>query len=73
VQIDHTEIDMIVVDEQNREPIPARPWLTRAIRIDAKLFDWTDEITADCPRKLANKLDDLCSARCPDLPRSYKN
>jgi hypothetical protein len=37
--------------------------------IDAKLFDWTDEITADCPRKIANKLDDLCGARCPDLPK----
>jgi hypothetical protein len=37
--------------------------------IDAKLFEWTDEITADCPRKLANKLDDRCGARCPDLPK----
>jgi len=35
--------------------------------IDAKLFDWTDEITADCPRKIANKLDDLCGARCTPL------
>jgi hypothetical protein len=23
--------------------------------IDAKLFDWSDEITADCPRKMANR------------------
>jgi hypothetical protein len=37
--------------------------------IEAKLFDWSDEITADCPRKIANKLDDLCGARCPDLPK----
>jgi hypothetical protein len=37
--------------------------------IDAKLFDWSDEITADCPRKIANKLNDLCGARCPDLPK----
>ena len=22
--------------------------------IDAKLFDWSDEITADCPRRLRN-------------------
>jgi hypothetical protein len=24
--------------------------------IDAKLFDWSDEITADSPRKIANRL-----------------
>jgi hypothetical protein len=31
--------------------------------IDAKLFDWADEFTADCPRKLANKLDHRCAMR----------
>jgi hypothetical protein len=35
--------------------------------IDAKLFDWSNEITADCPRKQANNLNDICGARCPDL------
>jgi hypothetical protein len=37
--------------------------------IDAKLFDWSDEITADCPRKKAKNLNDQCGARCPDLPK----
>ena len=37
--------------------------------IDAKLFDWLDEITADCPRKQAKNLNDQCGARCPDLPK----
>jgi hypothetical protein len=37
--------------------------------IEAKLFDWTDEITADCPRKQALNLNDMCGARCPDLPK----
>jgi hypothetical protein len=37
--------------------------------IEAKLFDWTDEITADCPRKQAMNLNDICGARCPDLPK----
>jgi hypothetical protein len=37
--------------------------------IDAKLFDWSDEITADCPRKQAKNLNDICGARCPDLPK----
>jgi hypothetical protein len=35
--------------------------------IDAKPFDWSDEITADCPRKQARNLSDQCGARCPDL------
>jgi hypothetical protein len=37
--------------------------------IDAKLFEWSDEITADCPRKIAKDMYDACGARCPDLPR----
>jgi hypothetical protein len=37
--------------------------------IDAKLFDGTDEITADCPRKQAANVNDICGARCPDLPK----
>jgi hypothetical protein len=28
--------------------------------IDAKLFDWSDEITPDCPRKQAKNLSDMC-------------
>jgi hypothetical protein len=36
--------------------------------IDAKLFDWSDEITADFPRKHSGNLYDRCGARCPDLP-----
>ena len=37
--------------------------------IDAKLFDWSDEIVADCPRKQAQNLNDQCGARCPDLSK----
>ena len=37
--------------------------------IDAKLFDWSDEITADCPRKQARNLNDQCGAQCPDLSK----
>jgi hypothetical protein len=35
--------------------------------IDAKLFDWSDEITADCPQ--AKDFYDQCGARCPDLSK----
>jgi len=31
---------------------------------DVKLFDWSDEITADCPRKQAMNLSNMCGARC---------
>ena len=34
---------------------------------DAKLFDWSDEITADC--KIAKNQYDACGARCPDLAK----
>ena len=33
-----------------------------------KLFTWTDELTADCPRKLARNESEPCGAICPDLP-----
>ncbi|MGC1680300.1 MAG: hypothetical protein WA760_02950, partial [Pseudolabrys sp.] len=35
----------------------------------APLIDWLDEITADCPKKLAHNMNDPCGARCPDVPR----
>jgi hypothetical protein len=34
-----------------------------------KLFRWIDEITADCPRKLAGSDSDPCGAILPDLPK----
>jgi len=37
VQIDHTEIDVIVVDEQTREPLSSRPWLTLAIDVFSRM------------------------------------
>jgi hypothetical protein len=36
---------------------------------DEKLFAWTDEITADCPRKQARSDSDPCGAICHDLPQ----
>ena len=36
---------------------------------DAKLIDWLDELTADCPKKIARNMNDPCGARCPDLPK----
>jgi hypothetical protein len=36
---------------------------------DAKLIDWLDELTADCPKKQARNMNDPCGARCPQLPK----
>jgi hypothetical protein len=36
---------------------------------DEKLSRWIDEITADCPRKLARSDSDPCGAILPDLPK----
>jgi hypothetical protein len=43
--------------------------LVKKYAIDAKLFDWSDEVAADCPRKIAMNLNDMCGAKCPDLPK----
>jgi hypothetical protein len=37
--------------------------------VNAKVIDWLDVITADCPKKSAHNMNDQCGARCPDLPK----
>ena len=32
---------------------------------DAKLIDWLDELTAECPKKIALNMNDPCGARVP--------
>ncbi|MGC2336965.1 MAG: hypothetical protein WA625_14485 [Pseudolabrys sp.] len=36
---------------------------------DAKLIDWLDELTAECPKKIARNMNDPCGAKCPQLPK----
>ena len=46
--------------------------LQRLIRVyggSAKVIDWLDVITSDCPKKLARNLNDTCRAKCPQLPK----
>ena len=38
---------------------------------NGKLIDWKDEITADCPRRVAQNYSDQCGAGCPDLPKVF--
>ncbi len=47
---------------------PLKP-LIKAHGRDAKLVDWLDDLTADCPKKHASNLHDRCNAKCPDLPK----
>ena len=37
VQIDHTQVDIIVVDDLTRAPLPGRPWLTLAIDVFSRM------------------------------------
>jgi hypothetical protein len=36
---------------------------------DAKVIDWLDELTADCPKKTARNMNDPCGAKCPELAK----
>jgi hypothetical protein len=36
---------------------------------DGKVVDLLAELSADCPRSVANSLYDRCNAHCPDIPR----
>jgi len=37
---------------------------------DGKMTDWQSNLTADCPRKIANNYSDQCGARCPELSKA---
>jgi hypothetical protein len=36
---------------------------------NAKLIDWLDQITAECPKKIASNTSDQCGVKCPQLPK----
>jgi len=37
---------------------------------EAKLIDWLDELTAECPKKIAHNMNDPCgAAKCSQLPK----
>jgi hypothetical protein len=59
----------IVCDKCHRRGSYNAAKLVKKYGLDAKLFEWSDEITADCPRKQANNFNDFCGARCPDLSK----
>jgi hypothetical protein len=36
---------------------------------NASVIEWRLELTANCPRRVANNFNDQCAAVMPDLPR----
>jgi hypothetical protein len=43
--------------------------LIKRYGMDVKLFEWSDEITTDCPRKQARSLNDQCGVLSPNLAK----
>jgi len=46
-------------------PAATRIWISKL----PDLIDWLDELTADCPKKQAQNMNDPCGARFTDLPK----
>jgi hypothetical protein len=40
-----------------------------ALPLPLKVVDLLAEVSADCPRRTADRMNDRCGVRCPDLPR----
>lgn len=45
--------------------------LVRECGGDTAITDWIAEVSADCPRRRANQLYNLCGARCPGLAEAF--
>ena len=54
VQIDHTRVDVVVVDEETREPI-GRPWITLAIDVFTRMVTGF-HLTMAAPSRLSTGL-----------------
>ena len=67
--IDKFDILPVKCQKRGKHGLYRRDRLIDRYGVDAKLFDGSDEITVDCPRKQVRNEYDLCNARCPDLPK----
>jgi putative transposase len=77
LQIDHTPVDVIVVDQQKRLPI-GRPWLTLAIDVRTRMVPTVSEFRSPVQSDLAAWLrtslaspSALCSPCPPAAPRHF--
>ena len=67
--IGKTEVLRVTCEKCGRD---GRYILARLIRQrgrDGKVIDWLDELTTECPKKIAHNMNDPCGARCRDLAR----
>ena len=67
--ISKTEVLRVTCEKCGRD---GRYIVARLIRNrgrNAKVNEWLDELTADCPKKQARNMNDPCGARCQDLAR----
>ena len=67
--IGKTEVLRVTCEKCGRDGRYIVARLIRKRGRDAKLVDWLDELTADCPKKQARNMSDRCGARCPQLPK----
>ena len=45
--------------------------LAKELGPDATLIEWVGKLTADCPKRKAGNIHDMCGARCPDMVRLF--
>ncbi len=65
-KLDALEVACDKCDRKGRYPV-AR--LIEQRGTDGKVVDLLTELKADCPKQRAGNVNDMCAARCPDLPR----
>ena len=67
--IGKTEVLRVTCEKCGRDGRYIVARLIRKRGRDAKVIDWLDELTAECPKKIAHNMNDPCGARCQDLAR----
>ena len=67
--IGKTEVLRVTCEKCGRDGRYIVARLIRKRGRDAKLIDWLDELTVQCPKKIAHNMNDPCGARCQDLAR----
>src|SRR5436309_1277807 len=55
VQVDHTQVDVVVVDEETRKPHDGRPWLTLAVDVFTRMVTGF-HLSMDPPSRLSISL-----------------
>jgi hypothetical protein len=62
------EVLRVTCDKCQRDGRYILACLIRKRGPNAKLVDWIDKLTADCPKRIAYNMNDPCGGQCPQLP-----